>query len=199
MWSTLGKVTPLSETHTFSHFPPRMPTDCTYSVMFQKRQRAWGRSWCSRKTNLHKSAKVNAGLVVKWQLFRTRCKERWLFLVALSECFLSWLLTTGMDKGWLWEGRSAPSVSDVFMPGWGNWMAAECSHAGPSHPNQRLPFFCCFFFVFEEAGPERRTYIIWLKRLVGVRKRMRKHPIHFLAPSLFSVHCYAEVNHKMWI
>lgn len=28
---------------------------------------------------------------------------------------------------------------------------------------------------------------------------MRKHPIHLLVPSLFSAHCYAEVNHKMWI
>lgn len=137
MWSTLGKVTPLAETYTFSHFPTRIPNNFTDSVLFLKRLRSvLMQPW----TYLHKSAKVNTGLVVKWRLFGTWCKERRVFVVALSECFLSWLLTTGANKGSLWEDRSVPSVSDVFMPGWGNWMAAECSHAGPSHPNQRRFF-----------------------------------------------------------
>lgn len=34
MWSTRGKVTPLAETYTFSHFPTRLPNDATYSVLF---------------------------------------------------------------------------------------------------------------------------------------------------------------------
>lgn len=135
----LGKVTPLAETDTFSHFPTRIPNESTYRWLFLKRQRAWSRSWCSCKHACISPPKWTRGSLSSSSSSGRGAKKDgcfwWLF-----ECFLSWLLTTGVNKGSLWERRSVPSVSDVFMPGWGNWMAAECSHAGPSHPNQRLFF-----------------------------------------------------------
>lgn len=191
MLSTVGKVTPLTETYTFSRFPTRLPNYSTYSVWFLKRQRAWSSALVQPWTRLHKSAKVNTGLVVKWQLFRTWRKERRMFWVAPSECFLSWLLTTGVNKGPRWEAL----MSDVFMPGWGNWMAAECSHAGPPRPE---PKTVCLFVCFEEAGPERRTCIIWMKRLACEEKEWGKHPVYLRLQSL-SARCYAEVNHTVWV
>lgn len=147
MWSILGKATPLDETYTFQRgCQSILPIRCC----FRSASAPEVSPWCSRKQAYVSPPKWTRGSLSSGSSSGRGAKKDgcfwWLFL--FFECSLSWLLTTGVNKGWLWEDRSAPSVSDVFMPGWGNWMAAECSHAGPSHPNQRL----FFFFFFRKQG-----------------------------------------------
>lgn len=178
MWSTLGKVTPLAETYTFSHFPTRIPNNFTYSVLFLKRLRSvLMQPW----TYLHKSAKVNTGLVVKWRLFGTWCKERRAFVVALSECFLSWLLTTGANKGSLWEDPALfrvclmSSCQDEET----EWQQSAATQGLPTQTKD------AFFFLGSRAWEENLHNLtektgVWEKEWENIPFNYRHH--------LYSVH-----------